>query len=1070
MLQKKKRLDDIELVRKIASGGMAEVWEARQIGVEGFEKRLAVKVILPHLTENEDFIRMFLDEGRLAARLNHPNICQIYKLGHADDVYYMAMEYIDGFVLNHLIKQAIQSGVLIPYEYCCAVVMDVCTGLDHAHRLKNAEQQPLNIVHRDISPPNIMISLDGHVKIVDFGVAKAVTQLHLTKTGVVKGKYAYMSPEQIDDQPIDQRTDVFALGVVLWELSTGYRLFYGNSEAATLKKIITAQYERPSLYRKGYPKGLEAIVMKAISYDRDERYADCGELLEDLESFMMDQGMVAGARRLARYVRWLMDGAASDQLGERNQQWAQTRESAVEKVRSVDEHTQGSYQSKSLLLEKQPGEKTPISNTQRQSISPPAEELNSRRFHLEPTADIDSSPKVLESVREKTPVSMAQQAPLSVRQQASPSVRQQAPLNVRLMQWEPESSISSSLIARSRKSSGKRQLLLVDDQEEILDAVRVIFRSAGYEVHTAQDGIEAVERVQETSYDLCVLDLDMPRLDGRGALQQIRQLCPSLPCIIQTANHSFQEAAELGRLGAVTYLPKPVKRKILLKSAKEALDHRPKGDDFERVVQDEYPTPLAEVRYRFRNSPERKTTVKVRHGLLAAQFEMLLSWLGTITMACYVHDRTFDPGLNRRLQQLAGRMGPHAWIRLLAAAGDVYREKKLSFLSRELRDLLIVDTWKQEEEALLLRRVAEVVAPLVGFDAPEEITPIETMQILADYYDDMWRDDSLLEEREVEKVVEVLDPFLYAIFRRIYRLIDFDLVRVDSVELTREGVHHDLTILRGLNPEHSTYISRRGLEKQTLYLFDRVGRKLFPLMPFMLAVPSEDKSTPNAIAFPVRLDPDRRMVYRNASTGLLHRPDAYTQKAAKDLFEGLLTPEERARLFRREITVLFTDLEGSTRFYDEHGDVAGRLLVQTHDNLLFPIIEAHQGRVIKTIGDAIMASFEVPHRAILAATEMQRMLEEYNQESTTLHPIRIRIGIHRGEGIVEEHDVYGDVVNTAARIQHEADALEIVISQGMVDACQQEPQMPPFEPAGLAQLKGKEKGVSLFRVVWQSSS
>ncbi|MBK06147.1 MAG: hypothetical protein CL920_07540 [Deltaproteobacteria bacterium] len=299
------QLDDLRLVRKIATGGMAEVWEARQVGVKGFEKRLAVKVILPHLNENDDFIHMFLDEGRLAAQLNHSNICQVYKLGATDDFYYMAMEFIDGVGLSSILREASRRGVFIPFQHCCQVLIGACAGLDYAHSCKDPNGNPLNLVHRDISPQNIMITYNGTVKVVDFGIAKAATQVHHTQVGVLKGKYAYMSPEQAAGHTLDGRSDVFALGIVLWEMTTGHRLFRAENEIATLHKIIGGDYDPPSSFRDDYPPELELIVMKALAVNVNERFQDAGELQIALEDFLLRHGMAAGSKRLAHYVRWI---------------------------------------------------------------------------------------------------------------------------------------------------------------------------------------------------------------------------------------------------------------------------------------------------------------------------------------------------------------------------------------------------------------------------------------------------------------------------------------------------------------------------------------------------------------------------------------------------------------------------------------------------------------------------------------------------------------------------------------------------------------------------------------------
>ena len=214
-----------QLLKKLATGGMAQIYLARQLGPEGFEKLLVVKRILPHLAENEEFITMFLDEARIAARLNHPNVVQIFDLGAQDDSFFIAMEFIHGEDVRRVWKHADKVGKPIPLPLICRIIIEACAGLDYAHKKLDASGRPLNIVHRDISPQNILVAFEGGVKIVDFGIAKAADQATVTKSGVLKGKYSYMSPEQAAGQPIDCRTDIFALGVVLYELLTGTRLF-----------------------------------------------------------------------------------------------------------------------------------------------------------------------------------------------------------------------------------------------------------------------------------------------------------------------------------------------------------------------------------------------------------------------------------------------------------------------------------------------------------------------------------------------------------------------------------------------------------------------------------------------------------------------------------------------------------------------------------------------------------------------------------------------------------------------------------------------------------------------------
>ena len=208
-----------QLVKRLARGGMAEVFLASQSGPEGFHRLVAVKRILPHLVDSQDFVRMFLDEARLAAQLSHPNVVHIYDFGKVDEHYFIAMEYTHGVHAGQLIKLA--AADRLPDVLIARLGADACAGLQYAHDLRDVEGQPLQVVHRDVSPPNLLVSYDGAVKLVDFGIAKAVSCVEQTRPGVVKGKFAYMSPEQTIGQKLDGRSDVFSLAIVLWELLAG---------------------------------------------------------------------------------------------------------------------------------------------------------------------------------------------------------------------------------------------------------------------------------------------------------------------------------------------------------------------------------------------------------------------------------------------------------------------------------------------------------------------------------------------------------------------------------------------------------------------------------------------------------------------------------------------------------------------------------------------------------------------------------------------------------------------------------------------------------------------------------
>ncbi len=278
------------LLEKIKTGGMAEIWLAKEKGIENFERLVVIKKVLPGLSEDKEFIEMFLDEGRIAAQLNHPNIVQIYELDKIDDSYYIAMEYIEGVDLQELIKKLVKSGS-VPILYMCKIISNAAKGLHFAHTSKDIYGNPLNIVHRDISPQNILISYDGIVKIVDFGIAKATTQSNKTKTGMLKGKLSYMSPEQISGVELDKRSDVFALGIVLYELTVGRRLFKGKSEVNIIRMIADMPVIPPHSLNNNFPKELSDIIMKALEKDINKRYQSAHELEVDLEKFIANQNV-----------------------------------------------------------------------------------------------------------------------------------------------------------------------------------------------------------------------------------------------------------------------------------------------------------------------------------------------------------------------------------------------------------------------------------------------------------------------------------------------------------------------------------------------------------------------------------------------------------------------------------------------------------------------------------------------------------------------------------------------------------------------------------------------------------
>lgn len=294
------------LVRKLATGGMAEVFLARAEGPMGFQKKLVVKRILPHFGEDQNFINMFLSEARLAAELNHPNVVQIFDFGQADGTYFIAMEFIDGPNLRALNKAARETVGPISLPLCARIIALAAEGLGYAHDLKSQTGQPMNLVHRDISPDNVLVSRTGGVKVVDFGIAKASTQPHLTKSGVIKGKLAYMPPEQLAREPLDRRADIFALGVVLYELACGAMPFDATSEVSIIQAIMGGEpLTRASVKRPDLPPALDAIISKCLEKDVKKRYANCRELQHDLERFIASTGEVVSVADVAKLVEHL---------------------------------------------------------------------------------------------------------------------------------------------------------------------------------------------------------------------------------------------------------------------------------------------------------------------------------------------------------------------------------------------------------------------------------------------------------------------------------------------------------------------------------------------------------------------------------------------------------------------------------------------------------------------------------------------------------------------------------------------------------------------------------------------
>jgi hypothetical protein len=280
------RLGRYEILGLLATGGMAEVFLGRLMGPSGFERVVVVKRILPHLAREADFVDMFLDEARIVAKINHRNVIQVSELGRDGDELYLVMEFVEGESLGGFMRRHWGSEREIGFELAAYVIAEACAGLHAAHELSDEDGRTQEVVHRDVSPQNLMITYDGQVKVLDFGIAKAVDRSARTATGTLKGKVEYMSPEQCKAQPLDRRSDVFALGTLLYELAANKRLFRRGNEVASLRAVCDEPIPRPSDVVPGFPPELEAICLKALARDREERYRSADEMRRALIGYL----------------------------------------------------------------------------------------------------------------------------------------------------------------------------------------------------------------------------------------------------------------------------------------------------------------------------------------------------------------------------------------------------------------------------------------------------------------------------------------------------------------------------------------------------------------------------------------------------------------------------------------------------------------------------------------------------------------------------------------------------------------------------------------------------------------
>ena len=327
-----------QVLERIDAGGMAEVFKANATSMQGFQKLVAIKRVLPSLTRNERFVRMFLDEAKVSLHLNHTNCVQVFDLGIADGTYFIVMEFVNGLNLKAILEHLARRHETLPYEQVAYIGLEVCKGLAHAHGKRDLHDRPLEIVHRDISPPNVLLSEEGEVKITDFGLAKAQSQVETTDPGVVKGKFGYLSPEAANGQDVDHLTDVFAVGILLWEMLVGQRLFLGKTDYDTLRQVQAAQIPDIHKYRPDIPSTLVRIVEKALAKPLTQRYQSAPALAQDLAAFLFENRTPVTSFDIAttvKRIRALGQGAQKKSLTDEGINQAVQRE--IDQLMSLEE-------------------------------------------------------------------------------------------------------------------------------------------------------------------------------------------------------------------------------------------------------------------------------------------------------------------------------------------------------------------------------------------------------------------------------------------------------------------------------------------------------------------------------------------------------------------------------------------------------------------------------------------------------------------------------------------------------------------------------------------------------------
>ncbi len=374
------------LIERISHGGMAEVFRAKSFGEAGFEREVALKVLLPQLASDQEFITMLIDEAKIAGQLNHTNIAQIFDLGVTDGRYFIVQEYVRGQDLRAILRHKAQTKTKLQIETACYIAFKVCEGLFYAHNKKDSTGNPLRVVHRDISPHNILISAEGEVKIIDFGIAKAEGRSTQTMAGLVKGKFAYMSPEQVRGLPVDHRSDIFATGILLYEMLTNRSLYRRGTEFETLKRARTAHADPPSILRAEVPPELDKIVLKALARHVHDRYQNADEFRNALWSFAREHDAYSGGG----IVSVIRAGTKGDSSSEHTVQLEEedAKLELASEVSAVDEIEEAVKSSRDVTTENRSGKRNSRNNNRMRNA---ATTINDDEDELESSTIVDPS-------------------------------------------------------------------------------------------------------------------------------------------------------------------------------------------------------------------------------------------------------------------------------------------------------------------------------------------------------------------------------------------------------------------------------------------------------------------------------------------------------------------------------------------------------------------------------------------------------------------------------------------------------------------------------------------------------